>query len=260
MRFSASFSARVMGIRVNEIQAKSLLSSTGIPGFDYAVNPYVGCAHGCRYCYASFMKRFTGHEEPWGTFVDTKTNAVSLAEREGVRKKPGRVILGSVTDAYQPLEKRYALARGILSCLLRNAFRVTVLTKSPLVLRDAWLFKEFADVEVGFSIGTDDERVRRVFERNSPPIRARVEALRKLKVLGVHTYAFIAPMLPLDVDEMGRMFDGAVDRVMADKMNYPGKVLGIIRERGWEHIIRDEWFDEMCSMMRRRLCVPFEAC
>ncbi|MBI5181776.1 MAG: radical SAM protein, partial [Nitrospirae bacterium] len=95
-----------MGLIIKEIKVKSLLSKSGIPGADYCINPYVGCFHCCRYCYATFMKRFTGHAEPWGSFVDVKINAPEVLEKQLKRAEKGNVIISSVTDAYQPKEAR----------------------------------------------------------------------------------------------------------------------------------------------------------
>jgi len=122
---------------VREIDCKSILTRSGIPVVDYAVNPYVGCQHGCAYCYAGFMKRFTGHREQWGQFVDVRVNAPQGLARQLKRAKPGTVSLGTVTDVYQPLERKYCLARGCLQALTPyDSFPTTVLTKSALVLHD----------------------------------------------------------------------------------------------------------------------------
>jgi len=121
---------------VKEILCKSVLSKSGISSVDYAVNPYVGCQHGCVYCYARFMKRFTGHGEEWGEFVDVRVNAPQVLTRELSRTAKGVVLLSSVTDPYQPLEKKYELTRKCLQKLLMYQFPITILTKSTLVLRD----------------------------------------------------------------------------------------------------------------------------
>ena len=101
-------------MQVRKISAKSILTKTGIEGYGYCINPYVGCEHGCKYCYASFMKRFTGHLEPWGEFVDVKINAPLVLKRQLKRKARGSVLLGTVTDPYQPAEKTYLITRGCL--------------------------------------------------------------------------------------------------------------------------------------------------
>src|SRR5271157_4619818 len=125
-----------MALVVKEVHAKSVLSRSGIEGISYTVNPYTGCSHGCRYCYATFMKKYTGHPEAWGEFVDAKMNAPLLLAKQLSRAARGNVILSSVTDPYQRLEARYGLTRACLVTLSDYDFPVEVLTKSPLVVRD----------------------------------------------------------------------------------------------------------------------------
>ena len=119
-------------LKVKEIHSKSILSRSQV--YDYVVNPYVGCQHGCSYCYATFMRRFTGHKESWGDFVDIKINAPELLKKEITKKKQGTVWVSGVTDPYQPLEKRYELTRQCLEILVKHDWPVIVQTRSPLVL------------------------------------------------------------------------------------------------------------------------------
>src|SRR5512137_2276814 len=186
--------AREMTLIVKEIQAKTILSKSKI--YPYVVNPYTGCQHGCSYCYARFMKRVTGHKEPWGEFVDVKINAAELLRREISKKKPGRVWISGVCDPYQPLEARYRLTRQCLEILSQNDWPVAVQTRSPLVLRDIDILKAGKDFQVGLSITTADDRIRKLFEPSAPPIKERVRALDELHRAGIRTYAMIAPMLP----------------------------------------------------------------
>lgn len=157
------FNILKMSFRIKEIEAKSILTKSGIPGVDYCINPYVGCFHACKYCYATFMKRFTGHTEAWGSFVDVKVNAPDVLQKQLKNKVKGRVMVSSVTDAYQPIEAKYKLTRKCLEILLQNQFPVDILTKSPLVLRDLDLIKKFKDIEVGVTITTNDDKIRKVF-------------------------------------------------------------------------------------------------
>jgi DNA repair photolyase len=202
---------------VNEVLAKTILSKSKV--FDYAVNPYVGCEHKCTYCYARFIKRFTGHNEEWGDFVDVKVNAAKLLERELPRKKIGRVWVSGVCDPYQPLEKRYELTKQCLKILSTYKWPVTIQTKSPLILRDRSLLKTFNDVEVGFTITTAEERIKRIFEPNTPSIKERIQALSELRSIGIRTFAMIAPMLP-EPEPLVYMLKGKVDRLFIDRMNY----------------------------------------
>jgi len=239
-------------MKVKEIFAKTILTKTAISSFDYCLNPYVGCGHGCRYCYASFMKRFTGHKEPWGEFVDVKVNAPSLLRKQLKRARPGVVALSTVTDPYQPLEKTYQLTRGCLEALLDHQFSVNILTRSPLCLRDIDLYREFKRVEVGFSITTDDEEMKRLFEPHSPSIQSRIQALRTLWQEKIGTYAFIGPMLPLDPTKLVAMLGGLIDEVLIDRMNYPNKAKAIYRKAGLERYLEEDYFHLVGMELKER--------
>jgi len=204
-------------MKIREITAKSILSTSQVS--DYALNPYVGCQHACVYCYAKFMKRFTGHKEEWGSFVDVKINAPELLAREVTKKKVGRVWVSGVCDPYQPLERKYQLTKQCLQILVANDWPVMVQTKSPLVLRDIEILKRSADIEVGFTITTADERMRRLFEPGAPPTAKRIEALEKLHTAGIRTFAMIAPILP-GAEGLPDMLQGKVGNVLVDRLNY----------------------------------------
>ena len=197
--------------------AKTILSKSKV--FDYTINPYIGCEHGCTYCYARFMKRFTGHKEHWGEFVDVKINAASLLQHEITRKRVGRVWVSGMCDAYQPIEKKYELTRRCLEILLEQCWPVTIQTKSPLVSRDIELLKQFKDVEVGLTITTADENLRKIFEPDSSPIRERIQTVEKLHFAGIKTFVMIAPMLP-KAEGLAARLGGRVDYVLVDRMNY----------------------------------------
>jgi DNA repair photolyase len=229
-------------MKVKEIFAKSLLTKTAIPGFDYCINPYIGCGHGCRYCYASFMKRFTGHLEPWGEFIDVKVNAPYLLRKQLKRARRGVVALSTVTDPYQPVEKKYQLTRKCLEALLDARFSVNLLTRSPLCLRDMDLFKRFDNIEVGLSITTHDEGIKKIFEPCSPSILSRVKALKALRQEKIGTYAFIGPMLPLDPKPLVAMLEGVTDEVLIDRMNYPNKVRAIYRKARMDQYLEEDYF------------------
>ena len=204
-------------MKIREIQAKSILSKSGV--YDWTINPYVGCEHSCFYCYARFMKRFTGHKEKWGEFVDVKINAPELLEKEIKTKKKGKVWISGVCDPYQPIEKKYKLTRKCLEVLQKNNWPVVIQTKSPLVLRDLKLLKKFKNIEVGFTIPTADEKIKNVFEPRTPLIRQRIEALGKLHKEEIRTYAMIAPLLP-EAEDLVAKLRNKVDYVIIDRMNY----------------------------------------
>jgi len=202
---------------VREIFARSILSKSKV--FDYVVNPYIGCQHSCTYCYARFMKRFTGHKELWGEFVDVKINAALLLERQIERMPPGRVWVSGVCDPYQPLERTYGQTQKCLEILVRHNWPITIQTKSVLVLRDIGLFREASKIEVGLTVTTGDEGVRQLFEPGAPSIEERIKALDKLHLAGIRTYAMIAPVLS-GAEKLAARLVGKVDYVLVDKMNY----------------------------------------
>jgi len=165
------------------------------------------------------MKRFTGHQEPWGEFVDVKINAADLLRQQIEKKKKGRVWISGVCDPYQPLEGKYRLTRKCLEILIGHGWPVTVQTKSPLVLRDIDLLKVAKDIEVGMTVTTADDTVRQLFEPHAPPIKGRIKALDELHGAGIRTYAMIAPMLP-KAEGLAAQLRGKVDYVLIDRMNY----------------------------------------
>ncbi len=224
-----SWSGCEEGLVVRHIECKSILTRSGITGVDYAINPYVGCAHGCVYCYAVFMKRFTGHQEEWGTFVDIRTNAPQVLARQLRRAKSGNVSFGTVTDAYQPLEAKYRVTRSCLEALQGWDMPVSILTKSALVLRDLDLIEKLKDVEVACTITTLDEEIRRQFEPGASPVAARLEALRAFSDAGISTWAFCGPVLPGITDDessLNALFTelkrAGVGYVLVDSLNLRG--------------------------------------
>ncbi|MHA1520170.1 MAG: radical SAM protein [Promethearchaeota archaeon] len=180
-------------------EAKSIITKSNIPSIDYVINPYTGCQHGCIYCYAEFMKRFTNHKgDVWGELLDVKVYPWDKIKPEKYSDKD--ILLSSVTDPYTPSEKKYQNTRKILTRLLGTKARVSILTKSVLVSRDLDLFKQFKNIEVGVSLNTlDSDFARKIEPFASPPID-RLKALQKIHDAGVKTYVFISPMFPKITD------------------------------------------------------------
>jgi DNA repair photolyase len=232
---------------IREIKAKGILSKSRI--YDYALNPYVGCAHECAYCYAKFMKRFTGHRERWGDFVDVKINATELLAAEVKRKRVGRVWVSGVCDPYQPLEKRYGITGKCLAILAAGGWPFTVQTKSDLVLRDIEILKRAKGCEVGFTITTADDSIRKIFEPGAPPVGRRLEALKILHDRGISTFAMIAPILP-GAAGLVRELKGRVDHVIIDRLNYNYADM-LYRKHGLEQAGQDRFFFETAGELRR---------
>jgi DNA repair photolyase len=246
---------------VKEIQAKSILNKSQI--FDYCVNPYTGCQVNCRYCYARlFMKRYSGHKEPWGEFVDVKINAPEVLRKQLQRAKKGTAWISSVCDPYQPLEAKYELTRRCLKELVRTQFPVNIQTKSKLVFRDLDLFQDFEEIEVGFTITTNEEKTAALFEPGAASVAERLKALGKLHSSGIRTFAFIGPVLPGNPEKLVADLHGLVDKVFIDRMNYLSQIKAFYRQMKLEWATEDEFFQEykarLVSELRKRR-MNFEA-
>ncbi len=227
-------------MEVRETTAKSILVASELPDTDYVVNPYTGCVFGCAYCYASFMGRFVG--EPfanWGNYLYAKVNAPELLAKElkalSPAKRHSRVLLSSVTDAYQYAERKYLITRRLLETFAADNYPglISVLTKSPLVVRDVDVLLRLVAPEVGFTITTTDDRASRELEVRAPLASARLEALRTLQAAGVPTYAFVGPLLPHFFDRadlieelFAAIADTGVKTVFVEHMNLKAYIRG----------------------------------
>lgn len=177
---------------VKEIEIKEYLTKSNLPASDYVINPYVGCPHACKYCYASFMKRFTRHTEDWGTFIDIKRCEKKINLNKISKKS---VFLSSVTDCYNPLEEKYELTRNILMQLVHSDCYLSISTKSKLILRDLDLLKQIKNLTVCMSINTLDENFRKDMDSAST-IKERLSTLKELHDNGIYTILFMSPIFP----------------------------------------------------------------
>jgi DNA repair photolyase len=237
---------------VREIEAKSILNPSKI--HDYCVNPYTGCEVGCVYCYAAlFMRRYSGHSEPWGGFVDVKINAPALLAKQIIKAKPGTIWFASVCDPYQPLEERYALTRRSLEVLAGRDFPVVIQTKSARVRRDLDVIRRIPNVDVGFTIATDDETIAGMFEPNASPVGDRVETLREFKAAGIPTFAFAGPLLPGNPERLAALLTGAVERVLIDRMNYLPAVKAFYARHGLLDALTDSFFRTQSARLAKAL-------
>ena len=181
-------------MKIRQVTCKTALSPSSLPGLDYSLNPYKGCQHNCAYCYVPNVLKIGRGE--WGSFVDVKTNIPSILSKELRKKKPGVVGISTVTDPYQPVEKKYRLTRYCLKQLLIHDFPICIQTKSSLVVRDVDLISKFSDVEVMMSIATLDDTKRKLLEPNSSSIRERLDVLQDYANAGVKTSVFFGPIYP----------------------------------------------------------------
>ena len=184
-------------IRVRESEAKRALGKSNLPELDYTLNPYLGCLHGCIYCYAI---NFTSDREAslnWGEVVVVRKNLTEKLRHEAQNMKKGVVGLSTITDPYQPVEAKYKLSRESLEILLSNGFRVSIQTKSPLVLRDQDILVKYrSKVDVGFTITTMDRDTARITEPYTPSPQARARAVETLSGKGIETWIFLGPIIP----------------------------------------------------------------
>jgi radical SAM mobile pair protein B len=218
-------------VKIQEIEVKSVMTKSNLPVADFSVNPYVGCLHGCKYCYASFMKRFTNHPEPWGEFIDVK----HWPEIKNAKRYAGKeAFFGSVTDCYQPHEAKYKRTRALLEQLQGSGISVSIATKSDLVLRDLDLIKTFPHARVSWSINTLDESFRREMDV-AVSIERRLEAMRQFYEAGVETTCFISPIFPgiTDVEAIIERAKGQCNLVWLENLNLRGDYRPVILD--WIH-------------------------
>lgn len=181
-----------MSIIENKIITKDYLTKSNLPASDYVINPYIGCPHACKYCYARFMKRFTAHTEQWGEFIDIKECSKPINLQ---RIKGKSIFLSSVTDCYNSYEKKYGITRSILEQLISADSQITISTKSNLVLRDIDLLQKFHNLKVALSLNTLNEQFRADMD-NGSSISDRLDALKTLHNAGIYTVLFMSPIFP----------------------------------------------------------------
>lgn len=216
-------------IKVREVEAKSALNRSGLPELDYALNPYLGCLHGCRYCYAADMTPGDS-PETWGSMVAVRKNIVDILKKEVKTKRRGIVGISTITDPYQAIEGKYRLTEKCVDILTFNGFRVSIQTKSPLVLRDMNLFRKRKKlIDIGMSIATPYTDVSKIIDRDSPVPSSRMRALGILADSGLQTWMYLGPIIPGVNDSKESIYDlmefaaGHGIRVIYDTISmYPG--------------------------------------
>ena len=213
---------------INEIETGNILSKSNLPVCEYSVNPYVGCTHACKYCYASFMKRFTGHTEKWGTFLDVK----HWKEIKNPGKYKGKeLFIGSVTDPYNPQEEIYGRTRALLEQLKGSGAKLSIATKSDLILRDLDLIKTFPNARVSWSINTLDENFRADMD-NAVSIKRRLAAMKAFYHAGVRTTCFISPIFPgiTDIKAIIRQAISQCNLIWLENLNLRGSYKTVIMD------------------------------
>ena len=230
-----------------------LMRGTGfLDAYDFALNPYSGCAFGCTYCYAAFFSRSAERRDDWGNWVEVKENAVELLMRRRIGALDGkRIYMSSVTDPYQPVERRLGLTRRLLQVLAdRHQPKLVVQTRSPDVVRDCDLFQRIEEnggrvrvnmtveenggrVRVNMTVTTDDEDVRRTFEPSCPSNAQRLRAIAEVREAGVETCITLTPLLLVsDAEAFAEsLLATGVERFIAQPFHFArGKFVAATRE------------------------------
>lgn len=191
------------------LAVKSVLNAVKAPSmpFDWSINPYRGCQHGCSFCYARSTHVYLGQsaDDAFQNRIFWKEDAPSLLRKELTRmaaasRLPESVTIGTATDPYQQLEARLRLTRGCLEVLAEFGVPVSITTRSPLVLRDLDLLRRMPGSSVNISLHTLDPHVWRTFEPQTPAPRQRLKCARALMEAGIETNVFMAPVLPYITD------------------------------------------------------------
>ena len=218
---------------IRKVSVRQIVTASRLPVCDFCANPYTGCTHACAYCYASFMKRFVPHSEEWGQFLDVKY----WPPLEHVQKYRGKeIFLSSVTDPYNPQEAEFKRTRALLEELKDSGARLSISTKSDLILRDIDLIAEFDDPRVSFSINTLDEDFRRDMDK-AVSIKRRLEAMKLFHERGIRTTCFISPIFPgiTDVKEIIMAAKDRCNLIWLENLNlrgaYKARIMQYIKDK-----------------------------
>jgi DNA repair photolyase len=254
------------GIDTREVSCHTALSSSRLPGLDYALNPYEGCEHGCIYCYAPYVLK--ANPSLWGKWVNARMNIPVLLRKE-LKTKTGMIGIGTVTDPYQPVERIFSLTRKCLTEIVRKDAPTSILTKSDLVIRDVSLLSKLSRIEIGITVTTLDDRIAAKFEPQAPAPSRRLEALRELNNAGIETYSMIGPIIPMVTDSnleilVSEVAESGTKRVMVDGLRVrPGMLEEMHKSEvfkdtdfrcGFDSAISSESYFEKAKLRIRQLC------
>ena len=214
---------RYEGLEFLHVEARSVINRIPFPGrfpFEYTINAYRGCSHACVYCFARPTHDYLGLSigSDFDSKIVVKINAPEIVRHETEPRRWARhpIAMGTNTDPYQSAEGKYRLTRQIIEVLAERKNPFSVLTKSPLVLRDLDVLTEAAavtEVTVDFSIGTVDEGVWKLSEPGTPHPRKRLDAVARLTEAGIRSGVLMAPILPGlsdDPEQLEAVVEGAV--------------------------------------------------
>ncbi|MDD5668702.1 MAG: radical SAM protein [Candidatus Omnitrophica bacterium] len=181
---------------ISEITAQRVLNPTSIDLGEFVINPYKGCEFNCVYCYARFTKSVINDPRRWGEYVDARINSPELLEKELLKKKPVRVLLGSTTECFQPAERQYRLTGRILDMLNRNGIYYSILTRSPLIQEYTSVLAQGLCERIYFTVNNYGNDVKRLLEPASPAVYRRLEVILHLQDNGIPVTGYYSPVLP----------------------------------------------------------------
>ena len=254
---------------ISDAPAREILTrATGFMNdYDFTLNPYSGCSFGCTYCYAAFFSRNTQDRDSWGEWVRVKSNAVNILKKRLSRKPhcidDKTIYMSSVTDPYQPIERKIKLTRGLLKVMAGLSSqeadgqlfliqdrpqpkpgpkpKLVVQTRSPDVVRDCDLFLKIEEnggrVRVNMTVTTDDEDVRRTFEPYCPSNTARLRAITQVQTKGVDTCITMTPLLLVkNADDFaGQLLETGVKRFIIQPFHFQkGKFVAATRDQAFD--------------------------
>lgn len=245
-------------------QASSILTEGkgSMRDFDFTLNPYSGCSFACTYCYAAFFTRTEEEQNNWGHWVRVKENALQLLMK--YRRTPlynRSIYMSSATDPYQPIERELELTRSLLQEFIKyHEIKLVIQTRSPLVVRDIDLFKQFKSIQVNMSVTTDSEEVRKVFEPVCSSIDMRLKAIQQVNAAGINSCISLSPLLPVKNAEQfaGRLKDTGVLKYYLQGFHFSNSkfvsgtregALKLINDLGWN----DQKYNKTAETLKTHL-------
>ncbi len=250
---------------ISEPAREILTRASGfMDAYDYTLNPYSGCSFGCTYCYAAFFSRDATLRDSWGNWVRVKSNAVELLtkrlERSPEYLDEKLIYMSSVTDPYQPVERKLGVTRGLLETMAGHGKRkerqlellnddappapkpkLVIQTRSPDVVRDCDLFQQIeangGRVRVNMTVTTDDEDVRRTFEPHCPSNMVRLQAIGEVQAAGVDTCITMTPILLVNDPDffVESLLSTGVEKFIVQPFHFQrGKFVASTREQAFD--------------------------
>lgn len=218
-------------IETHEVIINRILNPTSINLGEYVINPYKGCEFSCLYCYVKSNKATSKKQKPWGTYVDIRSNAPDLLEKELAIQKPKTVLLGSTTECFQPIEKEFQLTRKLLEILHKNEISYVILTRSPYIVDYVSLLTQGFCKKIYFTVNNFSHPFKHVLEPKSPTFASRNHAIQTLLDKDIPVIPYYSPVIPwvTDIKEAFSPFVKA-ERIEFEYLNFNLKSIHEILE------------------------------